>query len=42
LAHKQAKYFSVDKIGNDQLEEMAKRRNLDKAYLERWLAPNLG
>ncbi|NOT14462.1 MAG: methionine synthase [Methylotenera sp.] len=42
LAHPQAKYFSVDKIGNDQLEDMAKRRNLDKAYLERWLAPNLG
>jgi len=41
LAHKQAKYFSVDKIGSDQLEDMAKRRNLDKAYLERWLAPNL-
>jgi 5-methyltetrahydrofolate--homocysteine methyltransferase len=42
LAHTQAKYFSVDKIGNDQLEDMAKRRSLDKAYLERWLAPNLG
>ncbi|MDX1916045.1 MAG: methionine synthase [Methylophilus sp.] len=41
LAHKEAKYFSVDKIGTDQLEEMAKRRNLPKAYLERWLAPNL-
>jgi 5-methyltetrahydrofolate--homocysteine methyltransferase len=42
LAHKDAKYFSVDKIGNDQLEDMAKRRDLDKTYLERWLAPNLG
>lgn len=42
LAHKQAKYFSVDKIGEDQLEDLAKRRNLPKAYLERWLAPNLG
>jgi len=41
LAHKQAKYFSVDKIANDQLEDMAKRRNLPKDYLERWLAPNL-
>jgi 5-methyltetrahydrofolate--homocysteine methyltransferase len=41
LAHPEAKYFSVDKIGNDQLEDMAKRRGLDKAYLERWLAPNL-
>ncbi len=41
FAHKDAKYFSVDKIGTDQLEGMAKRRNLSKEYLERWLAPNL-
>ena len=42
LAHPESRYFSVDKIGNDQLEDMAKRRNVDKAWLERWLAPNLG
>lgn len=42
FAHKESKYFSVDKIGTDQLEDMAKRRNLPKEYLERWLAPNLG
>ncbi|HEY9210721.1 MAG TPA: methionine synthase [Methylotenera sp.] len=41
FAHKEAKYFSVDKIGEDQLLDMAKRRNLPKEYLERWLAPNL-
>jgi 5-methyltetrahydrofolate--homocysteine methyltransferase len=41
FAHKESKYFSVDKIGTDQLEDMAKRRNLPKDYLERWLAPNL-
>ncbi|WP_292841617.1 methionine synthase [Methylotenera sp.] len=41
FAHKEAKYFSVDKIGNDQLEDLAKRRSLPKEYLERWLAPNL-
>ncbi len=41
FAHAEAKYFSVDKIGMDQLEDMAKRRNLPKEYLERWLAPNL-
>jgi 5-methyltetrahydrofolate--homocysteine methyltransferase len=41
FAHKEAKYFSVDKIGVDQLEDMAKRRELDKVYLERWFAPNL-
>jgi 5-methyltetrahydrofolate--homocysteine methyltransferase len=42
FAHREAKYFSVDKIGEDQLLDMAKRRNLPKEYLERWLAPNLG
>ena len=41
LAHQDAKYFSVDKIGEDQLLDMAKRRNVPKEYLERWLAPNL-
>lgn len=42
FAHPESRYFSVDKIGNDQLEDMATRRNVDKAWLERWLAPNLG
>ena len=42
FAHTESKYFSVDKIGADQLEDMAKRRDLPKEYLERWLAPNLG
>jgi len=41
FAHAESKYFSVDKIGEDQLMDMAKRRNLSKEYLERWLAPNL-
>ena len=42
FAHPDAKYFSVDKIGDDQLTEMAKRRGMDKDELARWLAPNLG
>ena len=42
LAHAEARYFSVDKIGEDQLADMAARRGLPKDYLERWLAPNLG
>ena len=41
FAHPEAKYFSVDKIGEDQLADMAARRNVPKEYLERWLAPNL-
>ncbi|MEO6119029.1 MAG: methionine synthase [Methylotenera sp.] len=41
FAHADSKYFSVDKIGEDQLVEMANRRGLTKEYLERWLSPNL-
>lgn len=42
FAHPEAKYFSVDKIGEDQLTELAKRRGMNKEELARWLAPNLG
>jgi 5-methyltetrahydrofolate--homocysteine methyltransferase len=42
FAHPEAKYFSVDKIGEDQLTEMAARRGMNKEELARWLAPNLG
>jgi 5-methyltetrahydrofolate--homocysteine methyltransferase len=41
FAHPDSKYFSVDKIGEDQLNDLAARRGLPKEYLERWLAPNL-
>jgi 5-methyltetrahydrofolate--homocysteine methyltransferase len=41
FAHPQSKYFTVGKIGDDQLTDMATRRGLDKAELERYLAPNL-
>ncbi|MSP86324.1 MAG: methionine synthase [Methylotenera sp.] len=41
FSHAEAKYFSVDKIAEDQLLDTAKRRGLTQAYLERWLAPNL-
>ncbi|HQR60394.1 MAG TPA: vitamin B12 dependent-methionine synthase activation domain-containing protein, partial [Methylophilaceae bacterium] len=41
LSHPESRYFSVDKIGQDQLQDMAARRGVDKEYLQRWLAPNL-
>jgi 5-methyltetrahydrofolate--homocysteine methyltransferase len=41
LAHPESRYFSVDKIGQDQLDDMAARRGMDKETLQRWLAPNL-
>jgi 5-methyltetrahydrofolate--homocysteine methyltransferase len=31
----------VGKIGQDQLDDMAARRDVNKDELERWLAPNL-
>jgi 5-methyltetrahydrofolate--homocysteine methyltransferase len=41
FAHPQSKYFVVGKIGQDQLDDMAERRGIDKVELERYLAPNL-
>jgi 5-methyltetrahydrofolate--homocysteine methyltransferase len=42
LAHPQAKYFAVGRIGRDQLEDYAGRKGAPVGELERWLAPNLG
>jgi 5-methyltetrahydrofolate--homocysteine methyltransferase len=42
LAHPQAKYFAVGRIGRDQLADYAVRKGLPVAELERWLSPNLG
>jgi 5-methyltetrahydrofolate--homocysteine methyltransferase len=41
LAHPQAHYFAVSKIGDDQLEDWAKRNNMEKSAATRWLAPLL-
>jgi 5-methyltetrahydrofolate--homocysteine methyltransferase len=41
FAHPESKYFVVGKIGNDQVEDMARRRGMDKLDVERHLAPNL-
>ena len=41
LSHPQAGYFSVGKIGEDQLQDMAQRRGLPESDLRRLLAPNL-
>ena len=41
LGHPQSTYFSVGKIGEDQVEDMAQRRGMDVAELARLLAPNL-
>jgi 5-methyltetrahydrofolate--homocysteine methyltransferase len=41
FAHPESKYFSVGKIGGDQLDDMVARRGIKKEDAERWLAPNL-
>jgi len=41
LAHPQASYFSVGRIGQDQLQDLAERRGLAEKDLQRLLAPNL-
>jgi len=41
FSHPESKYFAVGKIGEDQLLDVARRRNVPREEVERWLAPNL-
>lgn len=41
FAHPKSKYFSVGKIADDQVSDMAARRGVPKEEVERWLSPNL-
>ncbi|MEI6733831.1 MAG: methionine synthase [Comamonadaceae bacterium] len=41
LGHPKSCYFNVGKIGEDQLRDMAERRQLGEGALQRLLAPNL-
>ena len=41
FGHPESKYFTVGKIGTDQVNDMAARRGVSVEQLERWLAPNL-
>jgi 5-methyltetrahydrofolate--homocysteine methyltransferase len=42
LAHPQARYFNLGRIGRDQVEDYARRKGWTVAEAERWLSPNLG
>jgi 5-methyltetrahydrofolate--homocysteine methyltransferase len=42
FAHPQARYFAVDRLTRDQVEDYARRKSMPVAEIERWLAPNLG
>jgi 5-methyltetrahydrofolate--homocysteine methyltransferase len=41
FAHPQSRYFSLGKIGRDQVEDYARRKGMSIAEVERWLGPNL-
>jgi 5-methyltetrahydrofolate--homocysteine methyltransferase len=41
FAHPGAKYFTVGKIGRDQVEDYARRKGVTVEQAERWLRPNL-
>jgi 5-methyltetrahydrofolate--homocysteine methyltransferase len=41
FAHPESRYFTVGKIGKDQLEDYARRKGISVGEAERWLRPNL-
>jgi 5-methyltetrahydrofolate--homocysteine methyltransferase len=41
FAHPQAAYFMIGRLGEDQVEDYAKRKGMTREEAEKWLAPNL-
>ena len=41
FSHPQSAYYGLGKIGRDQVEDYARRKEMDVAEIEYWLAPNL-
>ena len=41
FAHPESRYFSLGKIGRDQVANYAERKGMSVAEVERWLGPNL-
>ncbi len=41
FSHPQSQYFVVGRVGKDQVADYARRKGVDKAQVERWLASNL-
>ena len=41
FGHASAKYFAIQRIGHDQVEDYATRKNMTTAEVERWLRPAL-
>jgi 5-methyltetrahydrofolate--homocysteine methyltransferase len=41
FSHPGSTYFNIGKIGSDQLDDFAKRKNFTQKEASKWLAPNL-
>ncbi len=41
FSHPESKYFAVGRIGKDQVEDYAARKNMTISEVEKWLRPNL-
>ena len=41
FGHPAARYFSVGRLGRDQVEDYAARKGDELREVERWLSPNL-
>ena len=41
FGHPEARYFTVGKVGRDQVEDYARRKGVPTSEAERWLGPNL-
>jgi 5-methyltetrahydrofolate--homocysteine methyltransferase len=41
FSHPQSKYFAIQRIGHDQVEDYARRKGIAAAEVERWLRPVL-
>lgn len=41
FAHPESKYFGVGRVGKDQVEDLAKRKNISFEKMEKWLSSSL-
>ncbi|SFW80856.1 methionine synthase [Amycolatopsis australiensis] len=41
FAHPDSRYFTVGRLGRDQIEDYARRKGVERSAVEQWLRPNL-
>ncbi|WP_410676038.1 methionine synthase [Amycolatopsis sp. cmx-4-68] len=41
FAHPDSRYFTVGRLGRDQVEDYARRKGVERSEVEQWLRPNL-